>query len=153
MAIGYPDFYSYAIIEQFQVVNLANEVLGLTVDGEIKTLFDYNFKGMIKKLVVRLTNTADTQYFILYIYPDGKIFDVPIITINKNMILKQDSKYLTYVRSLKTDNSELILEFSDQIIFFDTLQIKITGYNLINVTCSAFLWYFTPNPQIIYAPI
>jgi len=153
MPIGYPDFYSFSILEQYNV--LARQIYELNTigDGETNTIFSITGKGKMHDGFVYIFYNGVGDSFIVKLTIDGKLAQTLIYTSSLDQIREQQDTGLIRVFSENDDDLAVTLHINWNVIFFESLSLTVTNNTFVDVLTYGELTYFEANPQIIYAPL
>jgi len=153
MAIGYPDFYSFTILEQYNVIQVTFDLINPIPANAETTIFEITGKGKLYRFTSLLLNYAQGDNPQIKCYIDGTLVHWENFGSSLDMIKENVESYRFNYINEQADDSFILIEHRGDIVFFESIKYTIlTGVGETGILGST-LEYYEPNPQIIYAPL
>jgi len=154
MSIGYPDFNTRSLIEQYNVVNVVSESFDMNVDQKFFIFYEYDIKGLLERFTIDLESSIISDHYKIVLSID--LLDIDTIHIQYNKDIQYVKSQKGIIKITKQDYKTLVcyVELIKPIMFFQSVGVFITYYNPAPETHGNIVVnYMTASPTMIYQPV
>lgn len=154
MSIGYPDFNTRALVEQYNVVNVVSESFDMNVIQRFYIFYKSGVKGLLERLIIDLESSIISDHYKIVLSID--LLDVDEIHIQYDKDIQYVKSKKGFIKITKQDYKTLVcyVELIKPIMFFSSFGLFITYYNPTPETHgNIIINYMTASPTMIYQPV
>ena len=153
MSIGYSDFQSRELIEQYNVVNRVQTSYVLTVGAPNQTYTFSGLKGILKKVGLKVSALSNQSKITTTLKVDTKSLSVIVNDFTNPYWVSGLSNGVLEITFFDVSKATSLIQLSDEIMFFDSFSFYFAlGGSLITTSVDLDIVYFSASPTIIYSP-
>lgn len=151
MSIGYPDFNTRSLIEEYNVVNTIGGGFTLTNLYTLNTFTRSGIKGLLSGVLIHIIPSDVGAYIRFTLTIDTKIIDVLSIIRNKFNAIIESSESFLIVTKHDYLTLKICVELKKPIMFFDSFSIT-SKLNPSYYDTDVLLYanYMTASPTMLY---